>query len=684
MIETETVSTDASFHKLLSPLTVRGQRLANRAVMGAMHTRIETLDRPAERLRAFYRARAEGEIGLILTGGISPNREGRLEDDAPVLDETAETWSHEAILSAVEGTQTRVCMQILHAGRYAKHADCVGPSAIRARINRFTPKELSTGEVWKTVSDYARTASFARDLGYHGVEIMGSEGYLINQFTAGRTNTRADEFGGDFDARMRFPVEVVRAVRQAVGDGFLVIYRISALDLVEGGMTGEETAELARRIGGAGADILNTGIGWHESSVPTVAHVVPRAAWVFATERLKRAVSLPVIASNRINDLDVAEKLLQDGSADLVSMARPLLADPAIMRKARAGRPDTVNTCIACNQACLDRIFVHESTSCLVNPEAGHEIEFPYEPTTSPKRLAVVGGGAAGMAFSIAAARRGHSVTLFEAADRLGGQLLMARAIPLKSEFGEMLRYFKVQLGEQGVDVRLNTPAEAAMLASGGFDEVILATGVKPRKVDLPRHGGPEVLDYPDVLLRGRPVGRRVVIIGAGGIGFDTAEYLLDEPYAEPELDEFLREYGIDRSIQVGGGLVSEVAAIPPKREVTLLQRTSGKVGARLAISTGWIRKSKLTRSGVQMISGVTYQRIDAEGVHVVIDGQPRVLAADTVVICAGQESERGLYEELAGTSPDVPLHLIGGADYAAELDAMRAINQAMRLAQVV
>lgn len=674
----------SSYPHLLSSLRAGELLLANRGVMGAMHTRLETLDNARERIYAFYRARAEGEIGLILTGGISPNREGRLEDDAPVLDRHSERWSHEAIIDAVRGTPTKVCMQILHAGRYAKHSECVGASAIKARINQYSPRALTTAEVWQTIEDYVEAAAIARAIGYHGVEVMGSEGYLINQFTAPRTNDRIDEFGGDLAGRVRFPVEIVKAIRKRVGKEFLLIYRISAMDLVEGGMDGSETVTLARQIVEAGADVLNTGIGWHESSVPTVAFVVPRAAWAFATAELRKAVNVPVMASNRINDPQVADRLIEEGSADLVSMARPLLADPHFMKKARLNSAQLINTCIACNQACLDRIFTHESASCLVNPVAGHEIEFPFTPATRSKRLAIVGGGAAGMAFSITAAQRGHGVTLFEAAGELGGQLLMASAIPMKIEFRELLRYFRKSLENAQVEIRLRTKVSAADLVHGEFDEIVIATGVRPREPNIAGIDHPMVLDYPDVLLHDAPVGERVIIIGTGGIGFDTAEYLLGRPNAAPELAEFVREYGLDPTLRSPGGLAAAHGEKKPVRHITMLQRSSDRPGSRLAVSTGWIGRQKLTRFGVKMIAGVTYEKIDDDGMHVVIAGVPQVIPADTIIVCAGQESERDLYDELRAAVPDGKIHIIGGADVASELDAVRAIDQASRLAQVI
>jgi len=672
-----------AYPHLLAPLVVRNLHLRNRMVMGAMHTRLESLDRPAERIRAFYRARAEGEIALIITGGISPNLAGRMEDDAPAMTADADLDWHRAIVEAVRGTSTYVCMQLLHAGRYAKFDGCVGPSAMRARINKFTPRALSTQEVHETIADYASAAKAARDLGYHAVEIMGSEGYLINEFTAPCTNDRTDEFGGSFEGRIRFPLEILKAVRQAVGPDFAIIYRISALDLVEGGMLGAETLELARRAEAAGADMLNTGIGWHESDVPTVAHQVPRAGWAYAVKRIKDVVTIPVMASNRINAPDVAENLLASGQADLVSMARPLLADPDFARKARLGQAQRINTCIACNQACLDNIFKHQSATCLVNPQAGRELDWVSHPAQRAKRIAVVGAGAAGMTFAFNAAARGHLVSLIEAGPALGGQLLLARNVPGKTEFDEMLRYFRGRLLEERVDIRLNCPATVAQLASGDFDEVVLATGVRPRLPALPGSDRPDVLRYDQALSGAAPVGQRVVIIGAGAIAYDMVEFLLGEaPHTPPALPEFAQEYGLDLSAQSPGGRAPRVAQPTPRRQVTVLQRSDKRPGASLALTTGWIRRDKVQRLGVKFLTGATPQRIDDEGLHyTVADGTTTVLPFDTVVLCTGQEPVRELKAGLHSAAASLPVHLIGGADHAGELDARRAIEQASRLA---
>lgn len=678
----DTSNHSGRFEHLLSPLDVRGARLPNRVVMGAMHTRLEMLDHAPERIHAFYRARAEGEVGMIITGGVAPNSAGRIEEGAPVMSGEEDVAWHRAIVDSVAATPTLMCLQILHAGRYARFEGCVGPSAIKSRISRHVPRALSTEEVWQTIEDYARSAEIARELGYHAVEIMGSEGYLINQFTAAVTNHREDEFGGSFEGRVRLPLEILKAVRARVGSDFPIIYRISALDLVEGGMSGDEVLAFARLLNRSDCDILNTGIGWHESTVPTIAHVVPRAGWTYAVRRIKQAVTLPVMASNRINDPQIAEDLLASGNADLVSMARPLLADPAFVQKTRQGRTRSINTCIACNQACLDRIFRSETASCLVNPRAGHEFEFQSTRPVRAKRIGVIGAGAAGINFAFNAAQRGHRVTLFEASERIGGQLLMARGIPGKTEFDEMLRYFAQRLEEDRVDVRLRCAPTAAELLAMGFDDIVIATGVVPRRPEIAGIDHPKVLDYSQVLLQRRPVGRRVAIIGAGGIGFDMAEFLLGgEPHVPPTLSGFATEYGLDLECRSAGGLLASHAQAPTQHEVTLLQRRSARLGAGLAPTTGWIRRDKLNRLGAQFLAGATYQRIDDQGLHCIVEGQPRVLPVDSIIICAGQESERSLLNELRMAAPDLPVHVIGGADVAVELDAMRAIDQGTRLA---
>lgn len=672
-----------TFPRLMAPLDFGFTTLRNRIVMGAMHTRLETLDRPHERLAAFYGRRAQGEAGLILTGGYAPNPEGIFEPGAPMLNDAAQLAEHHAITAAVHEAGGKIAMQIVHAGRYAKHDLCVGPSAARARINPIAPRVLSTEDVWQTIADFANTAKLAQQGGYDGVEIMGSEGYLINEFTAPFTNQRTDEFGGSFENRIRFPLEIVKAVRKAVGEKFLIIYRISAVDLVDGGLNGEETAELARRIEAAGANLFNTGIGWHESAVPTIAASVPRAAWAYAIANVKRAVKIPVIASNRINTPDGAEQLLASGTADLVSMARPLLADPDFAQKARLGKADHINTCIACNQACLDRIFTERTATCLVNPRAGREIEFNNARAEQPRRLAVVGGGPAGMSFAINAAERGHRVTLFEAASELGGQLNMAKVVPGKNEFNEMLRYFRVRLEALEVDVRLGSAPSADQLQQGGFDEIIIATGVRPRTPEFAGVDHPKVISYIDVLTSKRPVGRRVAIIGAGGIGFDVAEFLVGNREETESPAKFLASWQVDPQLSTAGGLLAGHAeAANPAHEVTMFQRKNEPLGRRLGKSTGWILKSRLKKANVQMVQGASYQRVDDEGLHYTVDGEPKLAAVDTVILCAGQESERSLYEQLQAKG--VKTRVIGGADVAAELDALRAIDQATRLAVAI
>ncbi|MFG1365990.1 oxidoreductase [Xanthobacter versatilis] len=670
------------YPRLMEPLRLRALTLRNRIVMGAMHTRLETLDRVNERLAAFYGARARGEVGLVLTGGYAPNPEGLFEPGAPSFYDASKMDEHRAVVDAVHDGGGRIALQIVHSGRYAKHPLCVGPSALRSRINPIAPRALETEEVWRTIDDFAATAALARAAGYDGVEIMGSEGYLINQFTAPRTNHRTDEFGGSFENRARFPTEIVKAVRRRAGADFLVIYRISAVDLVEGGLTGHEVQELARRVEAAGADLLNTGIGWHESAIPTIAAAVPRAAWRYAIGNVKEAVAIPVIASNRINTPEVAEELLGSGVADLVSMARPLLADPDFARKARLGKADEINTCIACNQACLDRIFTERTATCLVNPRAGREIEFADAPAPLPKRIAVVGGGPAGMAFAVNAAERGHHVTLHEAADELGGQLNMARAVPGKSEFNEMLRYFRARLSALPVELRLGRAVGADELARQNFDEIVIATGVRPRRPDIAGIDHPKVLSYVDVLARKVPVGRRVAIIGAGGIGFDVAEYLVGGEDESRLPDAFLGTWGADATLRSAGGLAEPAQDRPPPREVFMLQRKPEALGRRLGKSTGWILKAKLRRARVAMISGAQYGAVDDEGLHYLADGAPHLLDVDHVILCAGQEPERALHDALVELG--APARLIGGADVAAELDALRAIDQATRLAAVI
>ncbi|PVX76306.1 NADPH-dependent 2,4-dienoyl-CoA reductase [Paraburkholderia unamae] len=668
--------------RLLTPLTVGATVLPNRMVMGAMHTRLETLDRPHERLAAFYAARAAGEIGLILSGGFAPNPQGVMEPGGPLLNREEQLDEHRAVTRAVHAAGGKIVLQILHAGRYAKVPECVGPGAAKARINAYAPRALSTEEVRATVADFAATAALAVQAGYDGVEIMGSEGYLINEFTAAVTNARDDEYGGGFEGRIRFPLDIVRAVRARIGREPMLIYRISSIDLVEGGMNGAEIAAFARAVEAAGADLINTGVGWHESAVPTIAACVPRAAWRDAIRNVKEAVSIPVMASNRINTPEVAEELIASGVADLVSMARPLLADPDFAKKTRLGAADEINTCIGCNQACLDRIFTERTATCLVNPRAGREIEFPAGSAPLAKRVAVVGGGPAGMACAINAAERGHAVTLFEADARLGGQLNLAKVVPGKAEFHEMLRYFEVRLKKLGVTLRLGARATADALAGGAFDEIVIATGVTPRVPDFAGVDHPKVLSYVDVLSGKAEAGERVAIIGAGGIGFDVAEYLLGDARESLERGVFFHAWGVDPANASAGGLTQVNGEGAPRRSVHMFQRKAEPLGRGLGKSTGWILKARLRKASVMMTSGATYDAIDDEGLHYRVDGKPHVLAVDHVVLCAGQHSNRTLHDELVarGAKP----RLIGGADVAAELDALRAIDQATRLAMIL
>ncbi|WP_026927555.1 FAD-dependent oxidoreductase [Granulicoccus phenolivorans] len=671
-----------TYEHLRAPLQLGSLRLRNRMVMGAMHTRLETLDRPIERLTAFYRVRAAGGVGLILTGGMAPHPDGRMDPESAVLDtpEAIAEHGHREICAAVHEEGAAIVLQILHAGRYAEVPECVGPSAAKAPIKRYAPRVLATAEIWEIIEQYVTTARLAQQAGYDGVEIMGSEGYLINEFLSVRTNDRTDEFGGDLDGRFRLPVEIVRRVRDAVGPDFAIIYRISAIELVEGGLTGEETLELARRVEAAGADALNTGIGWHESRVPTIAASVPRAAWAFAARRIKQAVGVPVIASNRINTPQTGEDLLAAGDADLVSMARPLLADPNFPEKVLQDRTQDIIPCIGCNQACLDRIFTERTASCLMNPTAGRELDFLLPEPRVRRRVAVVGAGPAGLAYAITAAERGHEVTLYDGADRIGGQLNLARVVPGKSEFNEALRYFGVRLGELGVKTELGRPVDAAELTD--FDHVVAATGVHARIPAIEGIDHPSVASYLEVLTGRVTPGHRVAIIGAGGIGFDVAEYLLGDPSETTDPQVFLAEWSVDPAIAEPGGLLSpkrRPRTQPPAHEVTILQRTPGRFGRSLGKSTGWTLRARLAHAGLQEIAGVSYDRIDDRGLHYTLDGAQHLLEVDTVIVCAGQESDRTLYDELVAAGGET--ELIGGAHTAAELDAVAAIDMATRAA---
>ncbi|WP_030377929.1 MULTISPECIES: NADPH-dependent 2,4-dienoyl-CoA reductase [unclassified Streptomyces] len=662
---------------LLSPLDLGFVTLPNRVLMGSMHVGLEEAENGFARMAEFYAARARGGVGLIVTGGIAPNEAGRPYEGGAKLTTGAEAEQHRVITDAVHREGGRIALQLLHFGRYAYHRDLVAPSPLQAPISPHVPRELTDAEVEETVEDYVRAARLARRAGYDGVEIMGSEGYLINEFVAACTNHRTDRWGGPYENRMRFPVEIVRRVREAVGEGFLLVYRLSMLDLVPGGSTPEEVVTLAKAVEAAGATLLNTGIGWHEARIPTIATSVPRGAYTWVTERLMGQVSVPLVTTNRINTPEVAERVLAEGRADMVSMARPFLADPDFVAKAAAGASDTINTCIGCNQACLDHTFGGKITSCLVNPRACHETELVLAPTRRRKRVAVVGAGPAGLACAVSAAERGHEVVLFDAAGEIGGQLNVARKVPGKQEFDETLRYFRTQLRLRGVEVRLRTTVGAGDLAE--YDEVVVATGVTPRVPELPGVDHPSVLGYLDVLRDGAPVGERVAILGAGGIGFDVAEYLTDGGEgASTDPATYFRHWGVDMEYRTPGGLTAPKRPAPP-RTVHLLQRRTTKVGAGLGRTTGWIHRTELKHRGVTMIPGVTYRRIDDAGLHLSVDGADRVLEVDTIVLCTGQEPRRELYDALAAAGRTA--HLIGGADVAAELDAKRAIQQGTGLA---
>ncbi|MCO8071495.1 NADPH-dependent 2,4-dienoyl-CoA reductase [Acinetobacter lwoffii] len=673
----------SKYPNLLAPLNLGFTTLKNRVLMGSMHVGLEEAPGGYDRMAAFYAERAKGGVALIVTGGISPNDHGVTFHGGSKLDTLEEAEKHKVITQAVHEAGGKIAMQILHTGRYSYQAENVAPSSIQAPINPVKPHALSSAEVQQTIDDFANCARLAQYAGYDGVEIMGSEGYLINEFIAARTNHRDDEWGGSYANRIRFPIEIVRRTREMVGENFIIIYRLSMLDLVEGGSTLEEVIQLAKEIEKAGATIINTGIGWHEARIPTIATKVPRAAFTWVTRKLKGQVKIPLITSNRINTPEMAEYVLASGDADMISMARPMLADSEFVLKAEQGRSDEINTCIGCNQACLDHIFSMKIATCLVNPRACYETELIFKETNVAKNIAVIGAGPAGLSFAVYAANRGHQVTVFEAAAQIGGQFNIAKTIPGKEEFYETLRYFKRQIELQPrIKLQLNHKASLEELAQSNFDDIVVATGVTPRQLELPGIDHAKVLSYLDVLKERKPVGQRVAIIGAGGIGFDTAEFLSHEGESgsiNPE--KFYDEWGIDTEYENVGGLKAANVE-KPQREIYLLQRKAASVGASLGKTTGWIHRTGLKHRDVKMIAGANYEKIDDQGLHIVVNDKPAVLEVDHVIICAGQESYTAMFDELKAVGKNV--HLIGGAKEAGELDAKRAIRQGAELAAVI
>ncbi len=665
---------------LLEPLDLGFTKLSNRVLMGSMHTGLEDEKDGYGKMAAFYKERAEGGVGLIVTGGVAPNKAGRVTPFGGDLTNKKTARKHQQVTAAVHAAGGKIALQILHTGRYAFHPFSRAPSAIKSPITPFKPRALSTRGVEKTIDHFVRCAELSQYAGYDGVEIMGSEGYLINQFIVSKTNKRDDKWGGSYANRIRFPIEIVKRTRQAVGEKFIIIYRLSMLDLVENGSSWEEVVELAKAIEAAGATIINTGIGWHETRVPTIATMVPRAAFAWVTERMKSEVTIPLVTTNRINTPEVAESILSSGQADMISMARPFLSDAEFVNKAAEDRADEINTCIGCNQACLDHVFQQKRASCLVNPRACYEQELIFTRTQNPKTVAVIGAGPAGLSCAMTAAKRGHKVTLFDKAAEIGGQLNMARQVPGKEEFNETIRYFSKQLELANVDIKLSTVVDSEMLTQAGFDEIIVATGVTPRTPGITGVEHDKVVSYVDVLRDKVKIGKRVALIGAGGIGFDVAEFLAESGDSLTlDLHQWLKHWGIDEKMSHRGGLAETVEQEPSPREIFLLQRKSSKPGKSLGKTTGWIHRTTLKQKKVQMLSGIDYLKIDDEGLHINHRGEIELLEVDNVVLCAGQLSNTKLYDALQ--QQGVKAHLIGGAELAAELDAKRAIDQGYRLA---
>jgi len=670
------------YPKLLEPLDLGFTTLKNRVLMGSMHTMLEDIENGHERLAVFYAERAKGQVGLIVTGGIAPNKEGMAIPMGHPFDNEKEAEKHQVITEAVHKEGGKICMQILHVGRYGYTENNVSSSDTKAPISTFPARGLTGEEVEKTIEDYVTCAKMAQHANYDGVEIMGSEGYLINQFIVTKVNKREDKWGGSYENRIQFPLEIIKRTRAAVGENFIIIYRLSMLDLVEGGSTWEEVVHLAKEVEKAGATIINTGIGWHEARIPTIGTIVPKGGFAWVTKRMMGEVKIPLIATNRINMPEVAEKILQEGCGDMVSMARPFLADPELVLKAIEDRSQEINTCIACNQACLDHTFTMQICSCLVNPRACHETELNFTPTENKKKIAVVGAGPAGLEAATISARRGHEVHLYEAGTEIGGQFNMAKVIPGKEEYAETIRYYNVMIEKYGVQLHLNSKATNETLLAGNFDEIILATGVTPRKVEFEGSNHAKVLNYADVLYANKPVGKSVAIVGSGGIGFDMAEYLAHDMSHESvslNVEDYMKEWGVDMTYAKAGSLAESADPLPSPREIFLLKRSQGKHGKNLGKTTGWIHRSSLAMKKVNMLAEVEYQKVDDNGLHISVAGESKVLPVDNVVICAGQEPLRDLYDGLVDAGKTV--HLIGGANIAKKLDAKKAIKEASYLA---